>query len=53
MQIITGLTMTDWDDFEDVMMNGTAQQKANWKCWMERYLTGCVVCQPCRGPDPF
>jgi hypothetical protein len=38
-----GLTEQDWDDFVDIMTNGTTQEKANWKCWMDHYLTICHV----------
>jgi len=48
-----GLTTDDWADFEEAMMNGTAAEKEQHKCWMERYLTGCAVCPPCKGPDPY
>jgi len=49
-----GLTMDDWDDFEDVMMNEPDEKvRANWRCWMERYLSDCSVCPACPGVDPF
>jgi len=49
-----GLTMDDWDDFEDVMMNEPNEKiKANWRCWMERYLSDCSVCRACPDVDPF
>jgi len=48
-----GLTMNDWDAFEDVMTNGTQQEQENYKCWMENHLTGCVVCPPCPGSNPY
>jgi len=48
-----GLTMDDWDEFEDVMTNGTSGEQAQYNCWMRRYISGCVVCPACNGPDPF
>jgi len=49
-----GLTMDDWDEFEYVMTNSNDEdEKANYRCWMENYLTGCTVCPPCPGKDPF
>jgi hypothetical protein len=38
-----GLTEQDWDDFVDKSVNGTTQEKANWKCWMDHYPTVCRV----------
>ncbi len=51
----TGLTMNDWNDFEDVMLNGTQAEQDNWDCWMKRYLTEHVSCGECECPDddPF
>jgi len=51
--MIAGLTMNDWDAFEDVMTNGTQQEQEQYNCWMRRYISGCVVCPPCPGPDPY
>ncbi len=50
-----GLTMDDWDDFQDTMMDSQVSQKtkANWNCWMTNYLSDCTICPPCRGVDPF
>ena len=50
-----GLTMDDWDDFYDVMTDEYESEnvKENYNCWMLNYLTGCSLCTPCRGPDPF
>jgi len=49
-----GLTMDDWDEFEDVMTSGTdEQEKENYRCWMKRYLTACAVCPTCPKQDPF
>ena len=55
-----GLTMYDWDDFMDIMEEGTQQEKDNWHCWMTHYLS-CHdpfgTCNPpppnCPGSDPF
>ena len=55
-----GLTMHDWDDFMDVMEEGTQEEKDNWHCWMTHYLS-CHdpfgTCNPpppnCPGSDPF
>jgi len=51
--LAAGLTMDDWDEFEDVMTSGTETQQAQYNCWMRRYISGCVVCPACKGPDPF
>ena len=49
-----GLTMDDWDEFEHVQMNETDEKiRADWRCWMERYLTDCTVCPACPDDDPF
>ena len=55
-----GLTMDDWEDFEDVMKGNDPEEKDNWKCWMTHYLQGCPTStgQFCGGPacpddDPF
>jgi len=48
-----GLTMDDWDEFEDVMINGTETEQNQYLCWMKRYLSGCIICEACKGPDPF
>jgi len=49
-----GLTTDHWDEFEDVMTNSNDEdEKDNYRCWMENYLTGCTVCPPCPGKDPF
>lgn len=47
------LTTDDWDEFEDVMTSGTTTEKQRYNCWMKQYLTGCDVCIPCPGTDPF
>jgi len=51
--LAAGLTMDDWDEFEDVMINGTETEQNQYLCWMKRYLSGCIVCPACKGPDPF
>lgn len=49
-----GLTMDDWDDFEYVMQYSESEtEKSNYKCWMMNYLSGCSVCPPCVGDDPY
>lgn len=50
-----GLTMNDWEDFEDVMMDvyATEKEKDNYKCWMMNYLSGCTTCPPCPDEDPY
>jgi len=35
------------------MAYGTEQQKAQYLCWMERYLSQCINCPACTGSDPF
>jgi hypothetical protein len=43
----------DWNEFLDVAGNGKQSQKANYNCWMQRYLTHCEKCPACPGRDPF
>ncbi|HRQ76894.1 MAG TPA: hypothetical protein PK098_13350 [Phycisphaerales bacterium] len=49
-----GLTQQNWNDFQAVMMgDAPVRTKATWTCWMENYLSQCVNCPTCPGPDPF
>ncbi len=50
-----GLTMDDWDDYQDVMTDSqeSGKVKTNWNCWMKNYLSGCTTCPPCPDTDPF
>lgn len=48
-----GLTLGQWDDYVDVLVNGTETEKNNWTCWFNRYYTQCTQCPRCSGPDPF
>lgn len=50
-----GLTMNDWDEFQDVMTDTESQEKtkANYNCWMMNYLSGCTTCPPCPDDDPY
>ena len=48
-----GLTQADWNKFLEVAGTGTPSQKANYNCWMQRYLTHCEKCPACPGRDPF
>ena len=51
-----GLTMDDWDDFMDIMQNGTQEEKDNWHCWMLHYLQCHPTCSQapnCPDRDPF
>jgi len=45
--------MAAWDAYVDVMTGTDEKAKANWSCWMQRYMTGCVLCPPCPGTNPF
>ena len=52
------LSQDNWDDFVDVMQNGTEEDKENYLCWMIHYLDHCPKCTcthipMCPGPDPF
>jgi hypothetical protein len=53
-----GLTMQDWEDYLDVLENGSASEKETWTCWFEHHMTGgchpfCTH-DPCPGTsDPF
>lgn len=52
--IAAGLSMDDWDDFVYVMQYSEDEnEKSNYKCWMMNYLSGCSVCPPCIGNDPY
>ena len=51
-----GLTMDDWDEYMDVMLNGNNGEKKRYNCWMTHYLSECptITCPPnCPGQDPF
>ena len=52
-----GLTMDDWDEFEECMMTGTQAEADNCLCWMDHYLGTCTgeICDPdpCPDADPF
>jgi hypothetical protein len=45
--------MTDWNNYMSIMTSGTESEKKNWNCWMKRYLSGCLRCDPCPDKDPF
>ncbi len=54
-----GLTMDDWNEFQDVMTDPLSSQaeKDNYYCWMDHYLNHCTgpACPPPACPDdaPF
>jgi len=48
-----GLDTDDWTDFLDVMSHGTEQEREEYLCWMNRYLSQCINCPSCPGSDPF
>lgn len=48
----------EWDDYEDIMQNGTQAEKDNYQCWMLHWIEDCNRCacigqSGCPGPDPF
>jgi len=48
----------DWDDYEDIMQNGTQEEKDNYQCWMTHWIEDCNRCactgqSGCPGADPF
>ena len=45
--------LQDMEDSIAVLESGTIEEKANWKCWWERYTSGCTRCPACPGYDPF
>jgi hypothetical protein len=47
------ITQTDWEDFWDIIANGTPSERENWSCWMYRYLSRCETCPTCPESDPF
>jgi len=52
--IRAGLTMNDWNEFEDVMLYSSDEdEKDNYRCWMKRYLAACAICPTCPDADPF
>jgi hypothetical protein len=53
-----GLTMEDWEDFEDCMANGTPAEQDNCACWLEHYyevhcLALCLCSPGCPDGDPW
>lgn len=48
----------EWEEYEDIMANGTQAEKDNYQCWMLHWIEDCNKCtcvgqSGCPGADPF
>ncbi|HRP63206.1 MAG TPA: hypothetical protein PK400_07935 [Phycisphaerales bacterium] len=48
-----GITQQQFNEFLEVMMNGSDRQKARWSCYFKNRVMQCVNCPQCVGTDPF
>jgi hypothetical protein len=50
------LTEEDYEDYLDIVENGSEAERENWSCWFAAYIYGNGSCSPsasCPGADPF
>ena len=54
-----GISTEEWDDYQEIMENGTQQERDEWTCWYEHLLVcgqtpKCVHgTTGCSGDNPF
>ncbi|HWB19169.1 MAG TPA: hypothetical protein VG711_02630 [Phycisphaerales bacterium] len=48
-----GLTQSQWNEFLNVVANGSEKERQNYNCWLQRRISHCEVCPACPSSDPF